>query len=122
MQSLQTPAAGRVALKGFFHIMEKWSLDKEQARVLLGGISQSTFYRYKKLPEVTLRNETLIRISYVMGIYKVIHTIFEEEARANEWMKRPNGGAPFNGKSALERMMQGGLYDLADTLTFIDLR
>ena len=74
MQSLQTPAAGRVALEGFFHIKEKWSLDNQQAMVLLGGISKSTFYRYKKLPEVTLRNETILRISYIMGIYlSLIH-------------------------------------------------
>lgn len=74
MQSLQIPEAGRVALKGFFHIMEKWSLDNQQAMVLLGGISKSTFNRYRQLPEVTLRSETLFRISYVMGIYKGLHT------------------------------------------------
>ncbi len=120
MKSLQTPAACRVALKGFFHIMEKWSLDSQQAIVLLGGISKKTFYRYKKLPEITLRSETLLRISYIMGIYKGLHTIFAEEDRANQWIKRPSDGAPFRGKSALDRMMQGQMSDLAAVRQYID--
>lgn len=120
MQSLQTPAAGRVALKGFFHIMEKWSLNNQQAMVLLGGISTSTFYRYKKLPEVTLRSETLQRISFVMGIYKGLHIIFAEEDRANEWINRSNDGKPFKGRSALDRMMQGKMDDLAEVRRYID--
>jgi uncharacterized protein (DUF2384 family) len=120
MQSLQTPVAGRVALKGFFHIMEKWSLDNEQVRVLLGGISKTTLYRYKKLPEVALQIDTLNRISYIMGIYKGLHTIFSEDDLANQWIKRPNGGAPFKGKSALDRMMQGKIDDLAEVRRYID--
>lgn len=120
MQSLQAPAAGRVALKGFFHIMEKWSLDNRQARVLLGGVSKATFYRYRQLPEVTLRSETLLRISYIMGIYKELHSIFTQDDHANQWVKRPNAGAPFKGKSALDRMMQGGINDLAEVRRYID--
>ena len=88
--------------------------------MLLGGISKSTFYRYKKLPEVTLRSETLLRISYIMGIYKGLHTLFPEDDRANEWIKRPNTGAPFKGKSALQRMMQGRIDDLAEVRRYID--
>ena len=120
MQSLQTPVAGRVALKGFFHIMEKWLLDNEQARVLLGGISKTTFYRYKKLPEVALQIDTLNRISYIMGIYKGLHSLFTEEAQANQWIKRPNAAMPFKGKSALDRMLQGGMDDLAEVRQYID--
>jgi uncharacterized protein (DUF2384 family) len=120
MQSLQKPVAGRVALEGFFHIMEKWSLDNQQARVLLGGISKTTFYRYKKLPNIALRIDTLSRISYIMGIYKGLHTLFPEYDRANQWIKRPNGGTPFKGKSALDRMMQGKIDDLADIRRYVD--
>lgn len=120
MQSLQTPVAGRVALEGFFHIMEKWSLDNQQARVLLGGISETKLYRYKKLPEVALHVDTLHRISYIMGIYKGLHTLFSEETQANQWIKRANSGAPFKEKSALDRMMQGKICDLADVRRYID--
>lgn len=120
MQSIQTPVAGRVALEGFFHIMEKWSLDNQQARVLLGGISKTTFYQYKKLPEVALRIDTLNRISYIMGIYKELHTLFPEDDRANQWIKRPNDGAPFKSRSALDMMMQGQMNDLAAVRQYID--
>lgn len=100
--------------------MEKWSLDNQQARVLLGGISKTTFYQYKKLPEVALRIDTLNRISYIMGIYKGLHTLFPEDDRANQWIKRPNASAPFKGKSALDRMMQGQIDDLADVRRYVD--
>jgi uncharacterized protein (DUF2384 family) len=120
MQSLQTLAAGRVALQGFFHIMEKWSLNNQQSIVLLGGISTSTFYRYKKLPEVTLQNETIDRISYIFGIHKGLCILFPSEERASQWIKRPNDGAPFKGGSALDRMMQGQISDLAAVRRYID--
>lgn len=88
--------------------------------MLLGGISKSTFYRYRQLPEVTLRSETLLRISYIMGIYKGLHTLFAEDDRANQWIKRPNTGAPFKGKSALDGMMQGRMEDLSEVQRYID--
>ena len=120
MQLLQTPAAGRVALKCFFHITEKWSLDIHEARVLLGCISKSTYYRYRKLPEIVLRTDTLDRISYIIGIYKRLHTLFTDEDRANQWIKRPNKAAPFKGGTALDRMMTGEIDDLAAVRFYLD--
>ena len=87
MQSLQTPTVGRVALQGFFHIKEKWSLDNQQARVLLGGISKTTFYRYRKLPEVTLQNETIDRILLMSGIYRILKKMDSLDAIKKEMVK-----------------------------------
>lgn len=119
-ESLTTPTAGRAALKAFFRIADQWEVTNDEARVLLGGISRSTFFRYRALPEVSLNTDTLDRISYILGIYKSLHILFSEKKRADEWVKRPNAAAPFFERSALDFMLQGHLSNLAETRRYLD--
>src|SRR5713226_1635117 len=60
------------AIKAFLNIMEKWHVRDEDARALLGGISNGQFYDMKKKPERTLDADTLTRISYIVGILKAL--------------------------------------------------
>lgn len=115
-----TPAGGRVALKAFFRLTDAWGITSEEAMILLGGISRTTYFRYKALPEITLSIDTLDRISYLLGIYKGLRMLFNDADRANQWIRRPNAAAPFNGKSALEWMLQGHLSNLAETRRYVD--
>ncbi len=39
------------ALKGFFNLVSKWHIKDEDARELLGGVSNSAFYEWKKNPQ-----------------------------------------------------------------------
>lgn len=118
--NLQTPQAGKVALKGFFAITTLWGVEPEQAMTLLGGIGKTTFYKYRTLPEVTLPNDTLERISYVLGIHKALRVLFPDEARAAAWVSKHNAAEPFNGHSALDWMLQGRVTDLADVRRYLD--
>lgn len=115
-----TPKAGRVALKGFFQIARQWGLKAAEQRVLLGALPPTTFNRYKGLPEVVLGHDLMERISYVLGIYKALHILFQDEARANGWIRRPNEAFPFNGVSALDYMLQGSLARLAEVRQYLD--
>jgi|TARA_B100000929_G_scaffold287197_1_gene273493 hypothetical protein len=116
-----SPSAGRVALKSFFNIMEKWQCSAADQRVLLGGIGTTTYHKYRKLPEVRLPNDTLERISYVMGIHKALRILFSNTPEmAHEWVRRPNRAAPFNGQSALDYMLAGQVVSLADTRRYLD--
>lgn len=54
-----------------------------------------------------LPNDVLVRISYVMGIYKALREIFQTEKQANEWPRTPN--RDFQNRSALEVMLEGEL-------------
>ena len=38
------------ALRGFFNLMGRWSIRDEDARLLLGGISNGPYYNWKKQP------------------------------------------------------------------------
>ncbi|GGX99216.1 hypothetical protein GCM10007160_28540 [Litchfieldella qijiaojingensis] len=116
-----SPEAGRVALKFFFNIMELWGCTPAQQRVLLGGIGNTTYHKYKKLPQVRLPHDTLERISYLMGIHKALRILFSNSPdKAYEWVHKANAAPPFNGQSALEYMLHGRVVDLADTRRYLD--
>ncbi|MFZ6049991.1 antitoxin Xre/MbcA/ParS toxin-binding domain-containing protein [Pseudomonas sp. CR3202] len=118
---LQSGEAGRVALKFFFNLMEKWGCTKEQQRTLLGSIGNTTYFSYRKLPSVRLPHDTLERISYLMGIHKSLRILFSNhEERAYEWVHKPNSAAPFNGRSALDYMLGGQVVDVADVRRYLD--
>ena len=125
-QSSSEPSAagerqkGRVALKAFFAITDAWGCTAEEQRVLLGGVGKTTYYRYRELPDIQLPRDTLERISYLMGIYKALRVLLPSEAQANTWVRRANQGEPFQGQSALQRMLAGQVVDLADVRRYLD--
>jgi hypothetical protein len=108
-----------VALKAFFGITHKWKLTAEQERKLLGA-TPATFYRWKKNKEGSLTQDTLERISYVLGIYKALRILLPSEAVANTWIKKPNKAPLFGGKSALDKLLVGRVIDLADVRRYLD--
>jgi hypothetical protein len=122
VQQLDSPDAGRIALKFFFNLMELWGCSVEQQRTLLGKVGNTTFYKYKQLPSnVRLPRDTLERISYLMGIHKALSIIFSNSRdRAYQWVSSPNTAAPFNGQSALSYMLAGRVVDIADVRRYLD--
>lgn len=65
------------AIKVFVNIVGKWALNEAQARGLLGGVASSTFHSWKTKPKgKELDQDTLTRISLIIGIYKALHIYF----------------------------------------------
>ena len=121
LPDLQSTDAGRVALKFFFQLMELWGCNVEQQRTLLGAIGNSTYFSWKKLPSVRLTQDTLERISCLMGIHKALRILFSNQPeRAYEWVHKANDAAPFNGQSALQYMLAGRVLDVADVRRYLD--
>src|SRR5436853_318254 len=48
------------ALKAFFNIMAHWKVRDEDARGLLGGVTNGPFYEMKRDPDRTLANDRLL--------------------------------------------------------------
>ena len=109
------------ALRTFFRIAELWSLSVEEQMTLLGLSARSTYFKWKKDPNVVLPKDTLERISYVLGIYKALQILLPDDKAADEWVKRPNAATPFSGKSALDRMMSGQVVDLYLVRQYLDV-
>lgn len=109
------------ALRAFFNIMARWQLRDEDARALLGGITNGPYYALKKQPTRTLDADTLLRVSYLVGIFKALH-ILHDEALADEWVRLPNSNRIFNGQSPLVFMRQGGLPAMQTARRLLDAR
>ena len=108
------------ALRTFFRIAKLWSLSVEEQMTLLGLSARSTYFKWKKAPDVVLPKDTLERISYVLGIYRALQILLPDEKAADEWVNRPNAATPFSGKSALDRMMSGQVVDLYIVRQYLD--
>jgi hypothetical protein len=108
----------RLALEGFFGIMDQWGVDNERARRILGSPAERTFYEWKKGKAVRVPEDTLRRIGYVAGIWKALQIVYSDAALADAWISRAN--AFFGGQTPLERMAAGDVTDLAAVRSYID--
>ena len=110
-----------VGLRAFFAIMEKWGVSNEDAKRLLGRPGKSTFHNWKN-GEVGSRVagelDLASRISYVLGIFRALETLYQRPDLADSWVRKPNKA--FGGQSALERMSAGQIVDLAAVREYLD--
>jgi hypothetical protein len=111
----------RSALLGFFRLAAAWQVRDEDARELLGGVSSSAFYEWKKNPGRVLEVDRITRISYLLGIYKALHILYGDKL-ADEWVHLPNSNPVFNGRSPLAFMLGGGLLAMQTVRRLLDAR
>ena len=109
------------ALKTFFNIVRRWKVRDEDARALLGGVTNGPYYEMKRDPERTLDADRLVRISYIVGIYKALR-ILHGDAIADEWVRLPNRNAVFAGATPLAFMIRGGLPAMQTVRRLLDAR
>jgi hypothetical protein len=113
---LSTPA-----LKAFFNIMARWKVRDEDARALLGGVSNGPFYEMKRNRGRVMEADRLMRISYLIGIFKALH-ILHSPGLADQWVHLPNQHAIFAGQAPLAYMIRGGLPGLQTVRRLLDAR
>jgi hypothetical protein len=109
------------AIKAFLNIMAKWEVRDEDARALLGGMSNGQFYEMKKNPQRTLDADTLTRVSYLVGIFKALN-ILHAKRLADAWVRLPNSNRIFGGGTPLAYMIKGGLPAMAIVRRLLDAR
>jgi hypothetical protein len=108
------------ALKAFFRIVDRWKVPDEAARDLLGGVSNGTFYNLRQRPK-TLRADELLRVSYLIGIFKALHILYSEKL-ADAWMQLPNTNPIFKGGTPLGYARAGGIPALQTLRRLLDAR
>jgi len=108
------------AIKAFVKIAGKWDLTESQARGLLGGIASSTFHAWKSEPgKQKLSQDTLLRISLVIGIYKALHIYFGEKW-ADRWVRLGNRASMFAGTAPVEYMIRQGQPGMLQVRRMLD--
>ena len=110
------------ALKAFFNIMDRWNVRDEDARQLLGGVSNGPFYEWKKIPTgAYLDADKLLRISYLVGIFKALN-ILHGQSLADEWVRLANTNRIFHGTTPLSYMISGGVPAMRTVRSLLDAR
>jgi hypothetical protein len=109
------------ALAAFFNIMACWQVKDEDARALLGGVSNGPFYEMKRSPDRLLETDRLTRISYLVGIFKALR-ILHSQGLADEWVHLPNSHPIFAGRTPLAYLIRGGLPAMQTVRRLLDAR
>ena len=109
------------AVRAFFNIMTHWKVCNEDARQLLGGMSNGAFYALKKHKDKPLSEDKLRRISYLVGIFKALNILYSEEL-ADRWIQLLNKNRIFDGMTPKDYLIHGGLLAFATVRKLLDAR
>jgi Antitoxin Xre-like helix-turn-helix domain len=110
------------ARKAFFKIASAWKIRDEEARQLLGGISNGTFYQLKAgEAKAPLDQDRLVRASLLLGIFKALNTLYSPKL-ADAWISLANRNPMFAGQTPLAYMIKGGQPAMLRVRQLLDAR
>lgn len=105
--------------------MDRWGIKDPDARHLLGGISSGSYYTLKRQTKPgsgrTLDQDTLTRISLLLGIFKALNILYSEKL-ADAWITLPNRNPMFRGQSPLAYMIERGQPGMLHLRQMLDAR
>ena len=109
------------ALRAFFNVMARWQVKDDDARQLLGGVTNGPYYEMKRSPDRLLDVDRLTRVSLVVGIFKALGLLYSD-ALADRWVHLPNTNRLFGGATPLAYMVKGGLPAIHTVRRLLDAR
>lgn len=105
---ISTARMGDAGFRAFLEISRRWNLAFEEQLGLL-GLSKNTYQALQNsaltVQDVELAQDTIIRLSYVIGIYHDLEVLLP--GSAVDWLRNPNCNPQFGGQSGLESMVSG---------------
>ena len=114
-----TSDASALAFRTFLAVAERLALPVRERLALL-GIAKSTYTVWlKRLEQGELREvdgDKLDRMAYVLGIYELAGAVFPDGVA---WLTRANQAPAFLGRRPLDRMLDGRMEDLMETLSYL---
>ncbi len=111
-----TPAA----IEGVVRLARLWQLSTDEVCGLLGDLSERTWFRMKKGDwSGTLSQDTLTRVSALVGIFKGLRLLFSLPL-ADEWVRLPSRNPLFGGRPPLEIMLEGGIPAMLEVRRLVD--
>jgi len=109
------------AVRAFLKIRELWELRDEDARHVLGGISNGAFYELKRKARSSLGQDRLTRISVLTGIFEALNILYSKKL-ADRWIQLPNENPMFEGETPLTYIVRGGLPAMLRVRQLLDSR
>jgi len=115
-----TPGVSGVVLPVVFEIFSKWLFSLEEQMMILAISEEKTIHNWKAHPErVEMTSDLLLRISYILGIFKSLENLLPDQEIADNWLSKPNDNYLFNGMPPKSRLMLGAIEDLATVRDFL---
>lgn len=113
---------GAPSIRVFFQLSKVWSLSVgEQAQILKTEVQILEEWRRRAAAHksVPLDLDTITRLGALFGIFRSLELLFRDDELRVAWLRTPNSGLVFNGRSAIDLMTSsddGGLYDVYNYL------
>jgi hypothetical protein len=115
------------AIDGMVRLAAIWRLTSAEVCALMGDVSERSWFRMKKArPDGraagrggALSQDTLTRISALVGIFKGLRLLFSEPL-CDEWVRLPNTGALYGGRRPIDAMIEGGIPKMLEVRRHID--
>ena len=108
------------SVDGMVRLAEIWRLTGPEICALLGDVSDRTWLRMKKRQwSGSLSQDTLTRISALIGIFKGLRLLFSEPL-SDDWVRIANKGPLFGGRRPLDTMIEGGIPKMLEVRRHID--
>jgi Antitoxin Xre-like helix-turn-helix domain/Antitoxin Xre/MbcA/ParS C-terminal toxin-binding domain len=109
------------AVKAFLKIVAAWELRDEDARGLLGGMSNGAYYDLKKKGSRMLDQDRLTRMSLLIGLFKALNILYSKRL-ADRWIQLPNTNPMFEGHTPLAYVVRGGVPAMLRVRQLLDAR
>ena len=106
------------ALKAFMSLSREWRLANGEAASLL-GVTDDAYDHLRRGAQPELSQDQLTRMSALLGVYKGLHRLFHDDA-GDRWIRNPNTGPLFSGRTPIEAMIEGGIPTMIDVRRYID--
>lgn len=110
----------KVALKAFFNIGKRWDLDEDDEAAILGQPDRAALRAWKAGSGPEPGEDTILRISHILAIFRAIGTLIPDRDIAAAWVKQPNAAATFDDRTALDLMADGDLENLKMVRQYLD--
>ena len=108
------------AVRLFLKLADRWQLNVDQRRVMMGDVSRQTYHNWQNGKIGPLSRDQLERVSLLLGIHKGLKLLFADDAAGQRWFKSSNQDLPFAGRSPLDRVLLGSIDDLYAVRRYID--
>jgi uncharacterized protein (DUF2384 family) len=108
------------ALRTVLTIFDVWLVPTKNRAALL-GCDHRTYDQLAETRELnSASSDTVVRLSYILGIWKALQILFPDKRAADTWINRPNGSPEFGGQTPLAVMAQGDIDGLRRVRQFLD--
>lgn len=117
--ALVVPDDVSAAVATALNILDQWQVDREAQCAML-GISERSWYDWRRQAPRRIGRDSLERVSYILGIWKALRELLPDQGAYRQWPHLPNRAPLFGGQPPIKRMAAGLVGDLYAVREWLD--